>query len=102
MAYDPHTGFRAYSEPVGPPCPFRACGFTWEAGGYPLSARGQEIIAEHNGVGVGQLSRGARNAPNPYMLAWIEALGMAKAANRIVRDADGRWFTPSRLTGEPA
>lgn len=81
----------------GPPCPFRACGFTWEAGFYPLSANGLAIIAEHNGVRPEQLPRGARNSSNAYMHRWIEALGVAKAAGSAIRDDDGRWFTVARL-----
>ena len=81
----------------GPPCPFRAVGFTWRAGMYPLSAAALAVIAEHNGVAAELLPRGARFASSRAMQVWIEALGAAREAGRIVRDLDGRWFTPSRI-----
>jgi len=76
----------------GPPCPFRAAGFTWEAGLLPLSPEALDIVAEHNGVKIEQLPRGARNAPNPYMLSWLHALGTAKSEGRPHRHASGRFL----------
>lgn len=85
---------------IGPPCPYRAAGFTWQAGLYPLSADGVEIVAAHNGVAASKLARGARYAPNPWMLAWIESLGERLAAGLPWRDPDGRWLTPDRLAAQ--
>jgi len=83
----------------GPPCPFRAAGYTWKAGLYPLSPSGLEIIAEHNGVSVDQLPRGARNSSSAYMHSWIEALGARKALGLDTR-RDGRWILPSEINRE--
>lgn len=80
----------------GPPCPFRAVGFTWQAGAYPLSQAAQAIVAEHNGVPVEKLPRGARNAPNVHMLAWLERLGGRKEAGLPYR-RDGRWMLMREL-----
>ena len=79
-----------------PPCPFRACGFTWEAGLYPLSPNGLAIIAEHNGVRVDQLPRGARNSSSACMRDWMEALGARKAAGLPTR-VGKRWMLPGEL-----
>jgi hypothetical protein len=84
------------TETYGPPCPFRAIGYTWKAGLYPLSPAGIEIIAEHNNVRADQLPRGARNSSGPQMHSWIEALAAAKLAGRDVRKGD-RWLLPSEL-----
>lgn len=81
----------------GPPCPFRAVGYTWQAGGFPLSPEGLAIIAEHNGVRVDQLPRGARNSSNAYMHKWIERLGGLKAEGLPYRNADGRFLTSREL-----
>lgn len=84
------------AEVYGPPCPFRAVGFTSRAGMYPLSAHGQAIIAEHNGVVPDYLPRGARFSSGPYMHDWIERLGAAKAMGLTVR-IEGRWLLPREL-----
>lgn len=76
----------------GPPCPFRAVGFTWQAGLYPLSAGGLAVIAEHNGVPVEGLPRGARNSSSAYMHKWIERLGDLKALGFPYRHENGRFL----------
>ena len=81
----------------GPPCPFRACGFTWRAGLYPLNAEGQAIIAEHNGTSVDKMPRGWCNSSGPGMHAWIEALGARKAAGEPYRHESGRFLLPAEL-----
>ena len=89
-------------EVYGPPCPFRAVGFTWEAGRYPLSPAGLAIIAEQNGVRPDQLPRGARNSSGPLMHAWIECLGAMKQDGYVVRDGS-RWLSMRELgQKEPA
>lgn len=84
------------SELYGPPCPFRAVGFTGNAGNHPLSYYGQLAVADHNGITVNQLPRGARFAPNPYMYRWMEALGERIAAGLPHRKG-GRLMLPSEL-----
>ena len=77
---------------------FRKIGFTDDASYYPLSSAGQAIIAEHNGVTVQQLPEAARYSSGPYMHAWIEALGLRKAAGLPTRHADDRWLLPAELS----
>lgn len=71
---------------------FRKIGFTDAAIDFPLSAYGQEIIAEHNGVTVGQLPEAARYSSNAYMHSWIEALGARKSKGLSTRHQTGRWL----------
>lgn len=82
----------------GPPCPFRAVGFTGSAGAFPLSAGGLSIIAEHNGVPVDKLPRGARNSSSAYTHDWIERLGRLKTEGRPYRHIDGRFLSPREIT----
>jgi len=84
----------------GPPCPFRAVGFTWKAGLYPLSSHGLALIAEHNGVPVSMLPRGARNSSGPGMHAWIEKLGELKASGRAYRHENGRFLLPTEINSD--
>lgn len=81
----------------GPPCPFRAVGFTWKAGLYPLSDNGLAIVAEHNGVRPDQLPRGARCSSGPGMHAWMEALGARKAVGLATRHESGRWLVKTEV-----
>lgn len=83
---------------IGPPCPFRAVGYTWRAGFYPMTPEATSIIAEHNGVRPDQLPRGARNHSNPYMRDWIQALGELKAAGLPYRHESGRFLAPSEMS----
>ncbi len=82
---------------IGPPCPFRAVGFAWQAGNYPLSQDAQRIVAEHNGIPVERMPRGFRNAPNTFMLAWLERLGGRLSAGLPTRHGSGRWLLMKEL-----
>jgi hypothetical protein len=81
----------------GPPCPFRAVGFTSKAWLHKLSPAGQAIIAEHNGVPVDRLPFAYRYSSGPYMHAWMEALGSRKANGQPTRHESGRWLLPEEL-----
>jgi len=80
----------------GPPCPFRAIGFTWKAGLNPRTPESLSIVAQHNGVPVDRLPWAMRYAPNPLMLAWTHRLGVMQAKGHDVRP-DGRWLTMKEL-----
>jgi hypothetical protein len=81
----------------GPPCPYRAVGYTWQAGLYPLSDNGLAIIAEHNGTTPDELPRGARCSSGPGMHGWMEALGARKSAGLPYRNQNGRFLLPAEL-----
>lgn len=82
---------------IGPPCPYRAVGFTWAAGLFPLSKGAQGIVAEHNGVAPEKLSHGARFAPNEGMRAWMDALGKRYAETGALPRIGNRWMLPGEL-----
>jgi hypothetical protein len=81
----------------GPPCPYRAVGYSWQAGLYPLSDNGLAIIAEHNGIPADKLPRGARCSSGPGMHRWMEALGALRAAGLPYRHASGRFLLPAEI-----
>lgn len=82
--------------PYGPPCPFRAIGFTWKAGLFPRSRQSLSIIAQHNGTTVDKLPWAYRYAPNAAMWNWTHRLGGLQEAGFDVRP-DGRWLTMEEL-----
>ncbi|MET0439183.1 MAG: hypothetical protein ABW043_16990 [Devosia sp.] len=81
----------------GPPCPFRAVGFSGSAGNYPLSTAGKAIIAEHNGVSIDALPFGSRFSSGAHMHRWIEALGERYMATGEYPRRDGRWLSMREL-----
>jgi hypothetical protein len=81
----------------GPPCPFRSVGFTWRAGYFPLSRAGQAVIAEHNGVPMEKLPRGARNSSSAGMHRWVERLGHLKTLGLPHRHESGRLLLPAEI-----
>lgn len=86
----------------GPPCPFRACGFTGDAGNYPKSLAALELTAEMLNVRVDQLPRGARNHPSPYTQKWMERLAQLRLDGAAYRHEGGRFLLWSEVQPKPA
>jgi len=82
--------------PYGPPCPFRAIGYTWKAGLFPGSPQYVSIIAQHNGIAVDKLPWAYRFAPNRPVLDWLHRLGSLQDAGLDVRP-NARWLTMKQL-----
>jgi len=81
----------------GPPCPFRAVGFSAGAGLYPKSIEALTLMAERMNVPADKLPRGMRNHPNPYMRDWMEALAVRRLNGEEYKHESGRYLLPSEL-----